>query len=320
MEYFIGVDLGGTNIKAGLVSKNGEILKKIEVPTEAQKGRDTVLTNIKTAIKTLIEFAQNNNYSPIIGIGMGCPGAIDSEQGIIVKGIENIPSLNGFHIAKFLYETFGLPAFIDNDANNAGRGELLFGSARGYKNVICLTLGTGIGGAIIINGELYGGAVNYAGEVGHMVLIPDGLQCTCGKFGCWEAYASATAMIKKAISAKKREIPTKLKNYPDEEINAKLIVDLAKEGDDFAKSIVEETARYLGIGIASLVNILNPELVVVGGGVAQAGDILFKPMEYWAKINMMPRARESVKIVPAMLGNDAGILGSTALVIMKLLR
>ncbi len=306
---YIGIDLGGTNIKAGLVDKEGKIITNLSFPTESSKGWAHVFSNIEKVIKKLLE------SDGVKGIGVGIPGPVDSKSGII-REMPAIPGAKNIPIVKELDKIFPLPVFVDNDANNFTRGEFIFGVAKGKKNVIGITLGTGIGGGILINGELYTGSSNYAGEVGHIVIVPSGIQCNCGKFGCWEAYGSATAVIKKALSYKKRNIDTKLKELP--EIEAKDVFDLAKQGDIFCESIVNETSYYIGLGIASLVNTLNPEMIVIGGGMSLAGDYLLDKIRKIALENILPPLREGLEIEFSKFGTTAGIMGAAALAKMNL--
>jgi glucokinase len=316
MDYIIGLDLGGTTVKIGLVNSKGQIQDMMEIPTLAETNSvDAIFKNIVHGINELIKKHSNHN---IKAIGIGSPGSISPEQGKIVAGIGNIPALNGFALGVEIENEFKIPTFIDNDANNAARGEYLFGNAKGRKNFIMITLGTGIGGAIFINGELYGGALNYAGEVGHMLIVVDGKQCTCGNFGCWEAYGSATAMVKKAKAMVERGYGTSLISYYPDEISAKTIVKEAHDGDEIAQYVVEEAGKYIGIGIANMLNIFNPEACIIGGGVSQAGDFLLNVIKHYTKVYALPRAWECVEIFQAKLGNKAGILGSAALAYMKI--
>ncbi|MGB9621119.1 MAG: ROK family protein [Brevinematia bacterium] len=303
---YIGVDLGGTNIKAGIVNDEGKVISSLSVPTEAQQGWGKVIENIKRVISTLL------NEDGIKAIGVGVPGPVDFEKGLI-REMPAIQGAKNVNIVKELYNEFMKPVFVDNDANNFTLGEIVFGVAKGKKNVIGITLGTGIGGGIVIDGKLYRGSKNYAGEIGHITIVPNGLQCNCGKFGCWEAYASATSIIKEALSYKRRGIETKLKDYPEERIEAKTIFDLAKEGDKFCEGIVNRAFFYLGIGISSLINIFNPEMIVIGGGMSLAGDYLLNPVKEIALQNTMPPLRDEVEIVISRSGNNAGMLGAAGL-------
>lgn len=316
MEYNIGMDLGGTTVKLGIVGEKGTIVDTLEVPTLAETNSvEAIFKNIIFGINELIK---KNGKFKIKAIGIGSPGGISPDEGKIVTGIGNIPALNGFALGKEIQKEFKLPTFIDNDANNAARGEYIFGSAKNTNNFIMITIGTGIGGAIFINGELYGGAVNNAGELGHMLIVVDGKQCTCGNFGCWEAYASATAMVRKAKAMVERGYGTSLIKYYPDNLTAKVIVEEAMENDEIAHYIMEETGKYIGIGLGNMINILNPEVCVIGGGVSQAGDFLLNVIKHFTKVYALPRAWESVKIRQAKLGNKAGILGSAALAFMQM--
>lgn len=313
MEYVIGMDLGGTTIKLGIVNSEGKIIDSLIYPTLAESNSiDTIYKNMINAVNDLIS---RNKKIKIDSIGIGSPGVISPDEEKIL-GISNIPVLNGFPLAKEIEKDFGVPTYIDNDANSAARGEYLFGAAKGKDNFFMVTLGTGVGGAIFINGKLYKGYTNFAGEIGHMIIVTDGKFCTCGNFGCWESYASATAMVKKAKTLVERGYETSLSLYYPE-LNAKIIVDEARKGDEIAVDVVVEIGKYVGIGIANLINILNPHYVVIGGGLSHAGDILLNEIKHYSKVNTRPFSWDVVDIVMAQLGNQAGIMGSAALALME---
>lgn len=317
MQHYIGIDLGGTSVKLGITDTKGNIVSTYEVPTLAETNSvDMIYENMEDAVKHLLHQNKDKDLS-ISGIGVGSPGSIDPKEGRIVTGIDNIPALKGFPLAQRLQKKFSLPTFIDNDANNATRGEFLFGAGKGKKNIVMITLGTGIGGGIIIDGELYGGSNNYAGEVGHTTIVAGGKRCSCGNYGCWEAYGSATAMKKSAQSFIEKGVESSLHDFYPDQLNAKVIIDHAKHGDKLALDIFNETCQYIGIGLANLVNIFNPDVCIVGGGVSQAGDFLLKKIEFQTEKYCLPRARVSLKIKAAQLGNQAGILGSAALALMQ---
>lgn len=303
---YIGVDLGGTNIKAGVINDEGKIVSSLTIPTEANLGWERVISNIKRIITNLLE----RNHVKAIGIGV--PGPVDFERGII-REMPAIPGTKDICIAEEMRKEFGKPVFVDNDANNFILGEIVFGVAKGKRYAIGVTLGTGIGGGIIIDGKLYRGVRNYAGEIGHISVVPNGQQCNCGKFGCWEAYGSATALVRNAVSYRKRNISTKLSEYPEDRIEAKVIFDLAREGDEFCSLLVQNMFFYLGIGIASLVNVFNPEVVVIGGGVSMAGNFLLEPVRRIAFENIMPPLRDGLEIVLTKFGNTSGMLGAASL-------
>lgn len=315
MDFSIGMDLGGTAVKVGLVDQKGKIYDSQESPTLAETNSlDAIYKNM---VHTVEELMSRHEEKSIIGIGIGSPGAIDPKEGKIVMGIENIPVLNGFPLAKKLQETFKMKTYIDNDANNAARGELLFGAGKGSKDMVVVTVGTGIGGAIIMDGKIVPGVNNYAGEIGHMVIVAGGRECSCGNFGCWETYGSVTAMVRHAKAMISRGYDTTLSQYYPDSINGMVIEEEVKNGDKIAEMVFNQTCSYLGIGIANLINILNPEKVIVGGGISKAGEFLLCRIRDSARIHAMPRAWEAVEVVAAKLANKAGVLGSAALCFMN---
>lgn len=310
INTIIGIDLGGTNIKSGKITMAGEILDKKSRPTQAHEGFKIVYDNIKNSI---VEFIS----SDVIGIGLGSPGWIRIREGIIGGGCENIPCLNGVGLKLLLEKDFHVPVYIDNDANNHLKGEYLFGAAKGYHNILLITLGTGIGGGLILDNKFYHGDWDYAGEIGHMTLIPDGRFCNCGNKGCFEAYASAPAMILNANTYLAKEIPTKLLEYNKEQISSKLICDLAKEGDKVCLQVIDDTAKYIGIMLGSVLNLLNLDLILIGGGVAAAGELLMSPIKFYTQSYCLKNAFNGIEIKQAALGNDAGIMGSAAMVLLE---
>ena len=307
-KKILAVDIGGTFIKSALIDSEGKIYKREKTPTQAQESKEVVLANLKKAFDKV--------YEPgVSGLGLGSPGCIDPKKGS-VNAVENIPCLNGLSLTDFFKREYKIPAAIDNDANNAAKGEYLFGAGQKKRNFMGLTLGTGVGGGLVLDGSFHRGVNNYAGEIGHMVYIPDGAPCTCGKRGCLEAYASATAIIRSAQSMLKRGLPTKLKKHDPKEIDSKLICDLAKEGDAICLSIIQDVAKALGVVLGSAINLLNLECLVLGGGISAAGDVLFEPLRLYASRQTLPMAYERCTILPSKLGNDAGLLGCAASALM----
>ena len=309
-EPIVAVDLGGTAIKSALVSVDGRILSRAETPTQADTSRERVIENIINAVKQV-------HPGRVRGIGIGSPGWVNGETGE-VNWIENIPVLNGVSLTDPVRQAFDCPVFIDNDATNAARGEFTFGAGRGARNLLAITLGTGVGGGLILNGEVFTGGIHYAGEIGHMTYIPEGMACSCGKRGCLEAYASATAIRRAARSIRKRRIQSRLLEMDEAEVDARMVCDLARAGDEACRSIVTEVGTALGVVLGSVINLLNLDRVVIGGGVAAAGEILFEPLRLYASRHALPYAFDCVEILPARLGNDAGAAGSAALVLMNL--
>ena len=314
-NFSIGIDLGGTNIKYGIVSSEGEILKKGMIPSFAGSKKEIILSNIKKAIATLLIFARENNVK-IESIGLGCPGTVNIETGTIMNMVPNVPQLKNVNIKEELKKYFDLPIFVDNDANLMGWAEYLFGAAQGYDNCLCLTIGTGIGSGIILDGKLFHGSSFAGAEFGHTSICYDGIECNCGNIGCVEMYASARAMVYKArklLSNGKDSILNNMVGGDLKKVSTKLIFDAWKKNDRLCSQIVEETCLYLGTAIASAVNLLNPEVVVIGGGVAEAGMRFIKKIEKETKKRANPSAIKDLKVVKAQLGNDAGFIGAGVL-------
>ena len=314
-KYRIGVDVGGTNVKIALVDKKGEIKFPKTVPTRAEMGYEYTIGNIQQSIKDLISEA-GIEKNALEGIGFGFPGQIDCDKGI-VRLAPNIPGWVNVPISEIMQKEFNVPVKVDNDVRCAALAELNYGAGVGCKNLICITVGTGIGSGLIINGKIVRGASNAAGEIGHIKLeMHDGLLCGCGDRGCLEAYASGpsiVAMAKEYVmggkSAKFREIAGSI-----DAITPAIVAQAANEGDAVAKKIFEIMGEYIGIGLTSVVNLLNPEKIVIGGGVADAGDILLEPLRKTLKSRTMPIQGRAVEVVPAQLGNTAGIIGSSLLI------
>lgn len=309
-KIYIGVDLGGTAIKVGICSEEGQLLHTYEGPTEKEKGSDTVVGNIEKYVRLVVEQSPFE-WDQVAGVGAGVAGFTNVKEGIIILA-PNV-GLKDLHIRKILEERLGKPVMIDNDANVAALGEAWGGAGKGVENCVCYTLGTGVGGGIIINGKIYQGFSGMAGELGHVSVVPDleAIQCGCGKMGCLETVSSATGIIKMAKDAVARGERTSLAQV--ENIMAKDVFDAAKSGDEAAVRIVNRAAFYLGKSMAATAVILNPELFIVGGGVSHAGDILFDEIRsVFAKLTPEP-VQKGLRIVPATLGNDAGMVGAAGL-------
>ncbi|MFQ5586869.1 MAG: ROK family protein [Thermodesulfobacteriota bacterium] len=301
-DYVIGVDLGGTNLKIGALLSNGEVLYKKTVPSQVQGGRDGAVKTILNAVEDVRFHVRGKRLA---GIGIGIAGAVMQQRGIVVQA-PNLPGWTGFNIVEELSKTLPFPIVIDNDANVFTLGEGWRGAARESKNFCCLTLGTGIGGGLVLDGRLWLGVDGTAGEVGHIVVEPDGIQCECGGRGCLEMYASATALVRMA-----RE------EGEGEQLTADDIARLAREGDRRYRSLFSRLARYLGIGMTDLVNLLNIDMIVLGGGLAGSSDLFLDD----AREEMLKRSfsvpGESVKVVPAELGSEGGMVGAAFLVLKE---
>ena len=309
----IGIDVGGTNIKIALISNKGEILYSNTFPTRAEMGYVYTVSNIKQAINDLMTETKSNK-SNIESIGFGFPGQIDYKNGV-VRNSTNVPGWNNVGIAEIIKSEFGIPAFIDNDVRCATLGELKYGAGKGAENLVCITVGTGIGSGLVLNGKLVRGASNAAGEIGHIKLsMNDGPLCGCGDFGCFEAYASGpsiVAMAEEYIKGGKSTMYREMANGSD--ITPYIVSKAAEAGDAVAIQIFKQIGHYLGIGLSSVINLLNPEKVIIGGGISAAGDLLFNPIRETINERAMKIARESVEIVPAELGNTAGVIGASLL-------
>lgn len=312
-KYKIGVDVGGTNVKIALIDKEGNIVYSNTVPTRAEMGYEYTISNIKQAIYDLMKETKTSK-DVIEGIGFGFPGQVDCDNGI-VRIAPNIPGWVNVPIASIIEEEFGITTKIDNDVRCAALGELNFGAGKGCKNLICITVGTGIGSGLIVNGKLVRGASNAAGEIGHIKLqIHDGPICGCGDSGCLEALASGPSIVAMAEEYIKGGKSTKYRELANPEITPYVVAEAAKQGDNVAKKIYEIIGEYIGVGLSSVVNLLNPEKIVIGGGVADAGDLLFEPIIRTIKHRAMPIQGSAVEVVKAELGNTAGVIGASLLI------
>jgi glucokinase len=309
MKYYIGIDLGGTNIVAGVVNESYEILAKASVKTNLPRPEQEIAADIIAVSKKAVADA-GLTLDQIEWVGMGTPGIANSETGIIEYsnnlGFVNTP------MVKYLEEGLGKPAFIENDANAAAYGEYVAGAAKGAKNAVCITLGTGVGGGIIIDGKIYCGS-NFGGaEIGHTVISVDGPQCTCGRKGCFEVYSSATGLIRMTREAVAAHPESSM--AAEEKITGRTAFNHMRAGDAAAKEVVDTYIRYLAAGITNTINIFQPDVLCIGGGVCNEGDPLLLPMkEIVARENYTRNSPKNAEIVIAKLGNDAGIIGAAFL-------
>lgn len=314
MKYIVGIDIGGTNVKAGLVNAaTGELAFSTSIKTESEKGVDDTFDRLSNLVDEIIE-KNGITKNDVLGIGMGIPGPVINQS--VVAFFANFPWPKNVNAKELLEKRTGLHVKVDNDVNVITAGEAWLGAARGYKNVVCLALGTGVGGGILINGQLVGGFKGAGGEIGHMVVEEDGKLCGCGHKGCLETYCSATGVAREAISrlaVNKNNKIWELVGGDISKVEAKHVFDAAKQGDAFAIDIVNYVVRYLALGLGNIINILNPEAIVIGGGVALAGDILFDALKEELKKTALGISLDGIKILPAALGNDAGVVGAAAL-------
>ena len=316
-KYNIGVDIGGTNVKIALVDEKGAIAYSNSVPTRAEMGYEYTIQNIISTIKDSLKESKND-ISDIGGIGFGLPGQIDSINGI-VRLLPNIPSWVEVPLAKIVQSEFNIPVKLDNDVRVATLGELNFGAGKGCKNLICLTVGTGVGSGIVLNGQLVRGASMTAGEIGHVIVEShNGEICGCGATGCLEAYASGPSVVKMANEYIAGGKSTKYKEIAaGSEITPYIVYEAAKQGDAVAKRIFTIVGEYLGVALVSVVNLLNPEKIIVGGGVGQAGDLILDPIREAIKKRCIPTSAAAVEVVPAQLGESAGVVGASLLISQK---
>lgn len=309
----IGIDVGGTNVKLALVSRQGKIIYSNSIPTHAEMGYEYTVNNIKQAIWDLLK-ETGSKPEDIEGIGFGFPGQVDYKSGI-VRLAPNIPGWVDVPIGEIIEKEFNIPTRVDNDVRCAALGELNFGAGKGCENLICITVGTGIGSGLIVNGKLVRGASNAAGEIGHIKLqMNGGPICGCGDTGCMEAFASGPAIVAMAEDYIRGGKSTKYRELANPEITPYIVYEAAKAGDAVARRIFTIMGEYIGIGLASVVNLLNPEKIIIGGGVAAAGDFLLTPIKETIKERAMKIAGETVAVVPAELGNTAGVIGASMLI------
>ncbi len=315
MKAAIGVDIGGGSVKLGLVSAKGKILARDSFKTSAHLGRAGLLSLLEASVKRL---AAHGRGVKIQGVGIGAPGPIDVERGLVYF-FPNIPGWKNTPLKKILERRLKMPVFVDNDANVMALGESVFGAGRGVRSAIALTLGTGVGGGLILDGRLFHGAAFSAAELGHIIINEDGPRCGCGNQGCIETYVGSQHFIRAFRQRLKRGEKSVLKTWirKGETLSPLLVAKAAKQGDPFAKKMWEETAGHLATALAGLVNTLNPERIIVGGGIAQNGAILFRPLVRSLNRKTFPIAARSVKVMPAILGVDAGLIGAACLVFVN---
>lgn len=314
-SYAVGLDLGGTNVRAGVLTREGKKLSEARRPSRAQEGIKATQGMIIEVVKEAIANAALPQ-SELMGIGMGVPGRHDSAAGIVHYS-PNFAGWTNVDLVGPIASHFGVGAFMRNDVKTASLGEYMFGAGRGYKWVVMITLGTGIGGSLIADGQLMLGPGEGFAEVGHMTVEPEGRPCACGNHGCWEALAGRDAIIDRAVRALQTGRPSiigDLSGFDTANVTPALIAKAANDGDEIAREVLEETGMWVGIGVANLIQLYNPEVFIIGGGIAQAGDLLMSTIQRtvnW-RANMVPG--ESCTVVPASLGDDAGIFGGAVLV------
>lgn len=308
----IGLDIGGTKTAGALVNRQGEILARIEYPTPASEGGQAVIARAADIVRELID----STSARVEGIGVASGGQIDPRTGVVIHATDLLPGWKGMEIARIMEDRFHLPTRAINDGSAAALGEGRFGAAQGIQDFVCIAIGTGVGGGIVSGGKLLEGALGVAGSVGHMIIQVGGRPCNCGSAGCLETYVSGTAIISRIIELAdergvQRPLVERLRSR--DLIGMRAMNEAVK--DDLALEVIREAGRYLGWGIVNLLNLLNPAMIVIGGGVSELGDILLDPAREIACSYSLRGQSDPVRIVKTKLGNDAGILGAASLLI-----
>jgi glucokinase len=312
-DLVLGIDIGGSKILTAVVDSKGEMLSSDERITHAIKGSEAVIQSILESAHCALEQAKVA-VSELTAIGIGAPGISNPETGILFTS-PNLPGWHNIPLKDIMQERLGKKTFLTNDANAAALGEFYFGAARGTRNFTYITLSTGIGGGIIIDGKIYTGAIGTAGEVGHMTIDDNGPICNCGNRGCWEALASGTALTREAKLRIKEGVRTSILEYAEgdvEKVTAQVIHSAAEQGDNLAKELIARTGYYVGVGLANLINIFNPELIIIGGGLSNIGDMLLQPALKTAGERAYKEAFQAVRFASAELGRNSGVIGAAA--------
>jgi len=312
-QFVVGVDLGGTKILTALAGSDGQIIAEQKIPTESAKGQEHVITRIVHTVEHVLQ-AAGVEREQVRALALGAPGPVDTANGVI----RFAPNLmwHDVPICRMLEQHLSLPVFLDNDANLATLGEHVYGAGQGVNHMIYMTVSTGIGGGLILDGKLYRGASGVAGEIGHMVVMPGGPLCRCGKRGCMEAVASGTAIAREARELAARgqgENILAIAGGVIAAITAETVANAAEAGDLTALDIIKHAARYLGIGLANIITLLNPSRIVLGGGVINIGEPLLNAVKQEVQVHVMEDAGAAARIVRAKLGGHSGVMGAVAL-------
>lgn len=304
----LGIDLGGTDTKFGLVDSSGRLLAKAKFPTCAHLGFEAVIEQVAQNAQEVIA------HQKVLGVGMGVPGPMNSAEGIVYEA-PNLPGWENVPVRDRLQQLLGLPVVLHNDANAAAFGEFWAGAGQGCRNMVLFSLGTGVGGGLIIDGKLYTGPDDTAGELGHMTIDYNGRPCNCGSRGCLEAYASATAIRRIVREGLEAGVTTSLRIPAGEEetFGARIVYEAALNGDEFARRVLHDVGMALGVAAASVINVLNPERIIYSGALIGAGEFIFGPLRQYARARAFRRPAARAEILIAQLGADAGIIGAAGL-------
>ena len=304
LKKYIGIDIGGTAVKAGLVDENGEARFKIETEIDRSGTKETVMETVIKSIRALCD-ENGTDIGSLAGIGVAAPGAINTKEGRVAKLGGNVPNWSGTKVCEILDGEFGLPVSLANDGNCVALAEAWIGAAKGHDNVLCVALGTGVGGGIISRGKLIEGAMGYAGEIGHFMVHAGGRKCSCGGRGCFEKYAATSALVKEGMALR------------DNWYTGRHIFGDANAGDEEALALVDRWTDEVAYGIASLTHIFNPEVILIGGGVSAQEELVIKPVGRKIKELIIPDFAEKLVIKRAELGNDAGMVGAVRHLILE---
>lgn len=309
---YAGIDIGGTNIKYGLVDAKGKVLFRESRPTMVEKGAEPLMHLIANIAERLLFHAAEEDWE-VKWLGVGTPGAVDSRIGKVISLSPNIEGWKGMEIGRILKERLNLPVVVDNDVNAMALAESRFGAAAGYNSVVCVAVGTGVGGGVIFDGKVWRGANWTAGEIGHMTINYAGPQCRCGNHGCIEVYCSSEAMLTRAKASLTSDLGAIFEELLDgslDNLTIKKLFAAAKKGDRIAIEVIEESAQYLGAGLAGVVNLINPDVVVIGGGIADGGAGFVESVSAEIRKRAFSTATEFLRVARASLGNDAGFIGA----------
>jgi glucokinase len=312
LNVFLGIDAGGTNVKIAVVGTTGKVYTRGVIDTNPSEGPRKTFRRARTAADTLTRFRKDIN---VVGVGVGCAGLIDPVKGRVFSP-PNLPGWENSPLKRIVETTFGVYTIVDNDANSAAYGEFRLGACRGVQNLVFITLGTGVGGGVVADGRLLRGASNYAAELGHTAVTVDGPKCRCGARGCLEAYVGAYGLIRSAreqLRAKNSRVLRRWVERDKRRLTPQLIFDAARRRDAAASAVIRAAGEHLGVGIASLINIFNPEAVVLGGGVSGSFDLLRPHIERTVGRRAFAESARVVDIVRSELGNDAAVLGAAML-------
>jgi glucokinase len=305
---FIGIDLGGTNIKGGLVDREGKIVSENTVPTGASEPAGHTLGKMTSLIEALMESAGGK----VAGVGIGAAGQVDHEKGVFIEG-PNVPNWKNVPVAREIQKAINRPVVLDNDAHVAALGEYAYGAGRGAAAMLMVTLGTGVGGGVVLDGRLYRGINNTAGEFGHTTIQHDGPVCACGRRGCVEAFIGTQGILRRAREKMMLDRNSVLHGIPPNEMEPRHVGEAAEKGDPAAQAVLRDIGEFLGAGVANVVNLLNIEKAVIGGGVSNAGEWIFESARERLAKDALTVPRGTVRLVRASLGNLAGIVGAAKL-------